>query len=417
MESFRIIIPAYNEAKRILPTLEAYCTYFGDRAAITVVTNGCTDDTAEVVRGAMKRFRNLSILDIPAAIGKGGAVRCGFMLGDEQYVGFVDADLSFEPAEFEKVARRCIADDLDCTVASRWHDDARNLTTRALLRSIASGVFRAIRTILFGLRLRDTQCGMKFFRRSSVASILDDLELANFAFDVDMLVQLTRAGARIAEVPVHWQDVAGTKVHLLRSAVSMVLSLLRLRVRRSFLANLPYVDFFGRQSVMPVTKALSLLVFCAGNRKGELALQTLVHKWRREGFRVEERACGGWLERFRVLLWYVFGTPRKFDAIVEMPGARSFLPLISAKPSFVVGESNESPSQIERFYRMNPRSRIVAETNTDDLFDEVSTAAAASSIYAAKVIVHQSVPRIVYTCMSSGRRMQQQLLHEAAIAG
>lgn len=414
MDSFRIIIPAYNEAKRILPTLEAYCSFFGERAAITVVTNGCTDGTADVVRGAMKRFSNLSILDIPAAIGKGGAVRCGLMLGDEPYVGFVDADLSFAPEEFEKLLRVCDEDDVDCAIGSRWNDEA-GVVSRDRSRAIASMVFQAIRASLFRLSFKDTQCGIKLFRREAVNEILDDLELANLAFDVDLLLQFKHRGASIVEVPVRWQDVDGTKVRLLKSASSMFVAMIRLRLRRSIFGNLPYLDLISRQSVIPVARRLSILIVRSNTNVRSVDCDALIDRWRREGIQICERQCDGLFGPLRALFWYTFVSNRKFDAIVEMPRARSILPMVSVKPSFVVDDGQSR--RVDRFwdacYSFRPLTQMTID-QSDALFQGVYSRAVYSSIYAARFLVFANTPALVYANGETGTHVEQPLLAEAS---
>ena len=97
-----IIIPAYNEERRIGPTVEQYAAHF-PAAEIIVVLNGCTDSTVEVVRTAASVHPNVKLLSIPAKVGKGGAVRAGMVLAHGTVIGFVDADGSFQAEEFEKL--------------------------------------------------------------------------------------------------------------------------------------------------------------------------------------------------------------------------------------------------------------------------------------------------------------------------
>ena len=84
--------------------------------------------------------------------------------------------------------------------------------------------------IFFGLKLHDTQCGAKLFRREVIFPVINHLGVTSWAFDVDMLYQAKRAGAVICEIPTEWHDVAGSKIKVVRSSIEMFIALVRLRM-------------------------------------------------------------------------------------------------------------------------------------------------------------------------------------------
>lgn len=415
----RIIIPAHNEEHRIRPTIEAYCKHFAGLANVTVVLNGCSDGTGIIVREAAKEFENLDVLEIPAPVGKGGAVRCGFLVGNEPYVGFVDADLSFEPSECERLFKRCRDKSLDSVIGSRWTSKATSMRRRSLSRELGSVVFRIVRTVLFGLPFRDTQCGIKVFRREALAEVFDDLELANFAFDVDILAQLRRRGAKIEELPVVWTDAEGTTINVPRAALSMLMALLRLRLRRSFLGNAPFVDFIARQSVMPVSRNISLLLFCAEGAESRLVSE-LRKTWMYRGYRVEVKTRKGiskkqrfvaFFERARLLMWYTFGSTRQYDAIVEEMSERpAWLPLLSVKPTFVVGHSPIPTSYAS--YGKKTNITFLADESAEIVYKRVHSLAALSNLYSARFLVSGSGPYLIYIDGSSGELCEQPVVPE-----
>jgi len=229
----RIIIPAYNEAGRIERTLDEYCPFFGSSGTITVVANGCTDATARVVRTAMERHSNLEILEIPSAIGKGGAVRAGLSVGDEDFVGYVDADGSIDARSFAGLVDACRGEGVAAVVGSRWLSDSVVTTRQPALRRALSRAFNLLVRMLFGLPFRDTQCGAKIFRRKAISQIGSELELTDFAFDVEILFALRRRRYVILERAVRCADVPPSSVHPLRLSFSILWSLLRLRLRRA----------------------------------------------------------------------------------------------------------------------------------------------------------------------------------------
>jgi len=227
-----IVIPAYNEAARIEPMLRAYRAGFGDDVEILVVANGCTDDTAEVARqAAVVGAVSVEVIEIREAIGKGAAVRAGFARARGDWVGFVDADLATSPGEFASLA--AAAERADGAIASRWARGA-HIVGRTPLRWLAGRMFAGIVQMMFGLPYADTQCGAKIFHRRYLPFYLAHARVTDLAFDVEMLLLLGAAGARLAEVPTEWvaqpgSASLGSPLSFVRHGMQMVRSLLRLR--------------------------------------------------------------------------------------------------------------------------------------------------------------------------------------------
>ncbi|MCE9629971.1 MAG: glycosyltransferase [Planctomycetia bacterium] len=227
-----LIIPAHNEEARIGRMLDAYLPFFtqryGDDVEFIVVVNGSTDDTAGVVAQYGARFPQLRCIVEPRGIGKGGALILGFREARGDLVGFVDADGSTPPAAFQDLIDRI--GDADVAVASRWCRGAIVSPPQPLTRRIASRVFNVLTRLLFGLRLTDTQCGAKLMKRDALAPVLDKLGITRWAFDVDLLFQMQRAGRKIVEVPTEWHDIAGSKIDILPASAEMAVALVRLRL-------------------------------------------------------------------------------------------------------------------------------------------------------------------------------------------
>jgi dolichol-phosphate mannosyltransferase len=256
----RIIIPAHNEAERLNETVGELWEYFGARATLLVVANGCTDDTTEVVRRLARRYPTVELLDIPNKIGKGGAVRAGLTLGTEPYVAFVDADGSTAADQLDVLLKTCIARGLSGMIGSRWLPGSRIAPRQPLRRRLASRIFNRIVRVVFGLELTDTQCGAKVFDRKAIDQILGDLEISNFAFDVDLLLSLRKIGKPFSEMPIAWRDVAEySKIRLVRSAPPMLWALLRLFIRESVFRQLPFFNWLGRSETIPVRFGLDIL--------------------------------------------------------------------------------------------------------------------------------------------------------------
>lgn len=334
----RIIIPAHNEERRIAGTLDDYCFYFGDRATILVVTNGCTDGTLGVVQEMQRRYPNLKVLDIPSAIGKGGAVRAGLSTGLEPYVGFADADHSTSAREFDKLFDKCAREGLGGVIASRWLAGAIVHPRQPLFRRFASRVFNRIVRLLLGLPFTDTQCGAKVFSREAVQAVLENLEIADFSFDIDLLLQLTRSGYKIKEVPTEWRDEpTGTKVRLFNTSRRMFMAALRLRLRHSVLRNAPFIDLLARSSVMPVSGKMKILILGNPRRLNKAAadlVRSVQTRLEEDGHVVRWARSPFW----RFFIDYIRRDHAVYDGIIEVASNRPWLvPLFSRKPTFIVG--------------------------------------------------------------------------------
>ncbi len=230
-----IIVPAHNEEHRIGRMLDAYLPYFtrlyGTEVEFLVVINGTTDRTEEVVAAYQRDYPCLRTLVEPKSIGKGGALMMGFRVAQGQWVGFVDADGATPPESFQALMEGI--GDAGGIIASRWCAGAQVSPRQPLDRRVASRIFNWITRLLFGLKLTDTQCGAKLLRRDAMLAVLPTLGITQWAFDVDLLFQLRRAGYAIREIPTTWQDIHGSKVKVVQASMEMVLALTRLRLMYS----------------------------------------------------------------------------------------------------------------------------------------------------------------------------------------
>ncbi|MEI6514689.1 MAG: glycosyltransferase [bacterium] len=227
-----IVIPAHNEERRIGPMLEDYLPYFSSRygadVEFLVVINGSTDRTDDVVAEYAARYPCLKAIIEPDPIGKGGALMVGFRQARGALIGFVDADGATPPEAFQDLVGK--RGNSGCIIASRWARGANVMPRQTLGRRIASRMFNLMTRTLFGLRLTDTQCGAKLMTREAIHAILPHLGITQWAFDVDLLFQLRRAGYVITEIPTTWHDVEGSKIQVGKASTEMVLALARLRL-------------------------------------------------------------------------------------------------------------------------------------------------------------------------------------------
>lgn len=227
-----IVVPAYNEERRIARMLDAYVPYFAGRygqdVEILVVVNGSSDRTAAIVQAHAARSAMLHCLVEPRNVGKGGALIEGFREAQGDWIGFVDADGATPPEAFDELLIQ--AGDAAAIIASRWTAGARVHPPQPLTRRIASRLFNLQVRLFFGMKLTDTQCGAKLMRRDVLLPLIPHFGITRWAFDVDLLFQIHRAGGRIKEIPTTWSDVAGSKLQVGRASLQMFLALVRLRL-------------------------------------------------------------------------------------------------------------------------------------------------------------------------------------------
>ncbi|MDZ4199291.1 MAG: dolichyl-phosphate beta-glucosyltransferase [Kiritimatiellia bacterium] len=244
-----LIVPAFNEERRLGGMLDAYLPFlekrYGDRVEVLVVVNGSTDGTESVARSYGEGHPILRVLVEPRSVGKGAALMMGFAEARGDRVGFVDADGATPPEALEDLVLNM--GDAGVILASRWHPASR-IQPQPLSRRVASRGFNALVRLLFRLPISDTQCGAKVLSREAVQAILPKLGVTRWAFDVDLLFQARRAGFRIVEAPTVWNDQAGSRLRVGRASLEMLLAMVRLRLlysRMRFVVGL-YDRNFGK---------------------------------------------------------------------------------------------------------------------------------------------------------------------------
>ena len=227
-----IVIPAYNEEKRIKPTLNDYASFFskkyGKNFEILVVLNGCKDKTLDVVRETSKKYPQIRYIDIKEKIGKGGAIIHGFRLSKGELIGYADADNATKVKAFNDLVEKI--NGFDGIVASRWIKGAKINKKQPLTRRIASRIFNIFTRILFGIKTRDTQCGAKLFKKKPIEKVLNELGITQWAFDIDLLYRLKKNGFKVLEIPTEWHDQKDSKLKIGKTSLEMFLAIIRLRL-------------------------------------------------------------------------------------------------------------------------------------------------------------------------------------------
>ena len=219
-----LVIPAYNEERRIQSLLNGLLDFRGD---IIFVCDG-TDATSAIIAAFAADHPSLSIrcLTFSARLGKGGGVVAGLREASTRYVGYMDADGSTSLAEMERLFDRLA--DVDGAIGSRWLPGSVMTVRQGLRRRAESRLFNLAVRLLFGLDYRDTQCGAKVFRREALEAVLPSIRSTGFEFDVELLWRLAQSGCRVEEVPITWENRDESKVGT-ADAKEMLSGMIRLR--------------------------------------------------------------------------------------------------------------------------------------------------------------------------------------------
>lgn len=232
-----IVIPAYNEEKRIGKTLKDYSKYFEDKNkktkneySILVVINNTKDKTEDVVKSAIKKSKIISYVNLKKG-GKGYAVTEGFKIlltKKYDYIGFVDADLSTPPEAFNDLLINI--KNYSAAIGDRWSSRSIISHKQPMLRRIASRVFNLLVKLLFFMDYHDTQCGAKIFKAKELAKVVPNVFITQWAFDVNLLYLYRRNNFKVIEVPTTWQDKSQSHVDTIRASIKMFSGIMRLRL-------------------------------------------------------------------------------------------------------------------------------------------------------------------------------------------
>jgi dolichyl-phosphate beta-glucosyltransferase len=229
-----LIIPAYNEAERLPAFLESACSYLADRYPgsheVIVVDDGSEDATGDVVRAFSEPWSQLDLITCPENQGKGAAVRRGMLAGSGDVLLFADAD-GASPITEEARLVSAIAAGADVAVGSRLVRAPDVVRRRDWRRAVAGRIFARVARWMVPVSVRDTQCGFKMFRRDAARRLFPLSQEQGYMFDIELLALADHLGYRVAEVPIHWTEIPGSKLKMSREWRHILSGLRRTRRR------------------------------------------------------------------------------------------------------------------------------------------------------------------------------------------
>ena len=224
-----VVIPAYNESKRIRDSLKGIINYLEHQKyiwEIIIVNDGSSDSTADVIRNLMDTYP-VKLLTNETNRGKGFSVRKGMLNSQGEYVLFSDADLSTPIDELSKMLK-IMAEGYDLVIGSRGLKESKILIRQPFYREFMGKVFNRIVRLLTVRGINDTQCGFKLFRGDIAKRIFNKQRLDGFSFDVEILYIAKKCRFSIKEIPVRWTNSPDSKVRALKNSPGMFFDLIKI---------------------------------------------------------------------------------------------------------------------------------------------------------------------------------------------
>jgi dolichyl-phosphate beta-glucosyltransferase len=226
-----IVVPAFNEERRLAATLAALCDYLGRQPwdwEVRVVDDGSADDTARIAESFGSTQPRVVVQREPHR-GKGGAVKAGLAAAPSEYRFICDADLSMPVEEIGRFLPP-LATGFDVAIGSREGRLARRVGEPAY-RHLAGRLFNFMVQRLALPGIEDSQCGFKMFTAAAVSAIFPRVIVDGWAFDVEVLTIAREQRLRMIEVPIEWHYRADSRLSILKDGASMLRELLRIKWR------------------------------------------------------------------------------------------------------------------------------------------------------------------------------------------
>jgi len=203
MKSLSIVIPVYNESDKIVGNLKEclrVCKSFKMPFELIVVDDGSTDGTGKLIRAFAKKRFNVKSISYKRNKGKGHALRYALKFVKNDLVAFIDADLELHPSQLKDFMKIMKREKCDVVVGSKRHPDSK--LDYPWHRKFLSNGFYLLNKVLFGLPLKDTQSGIKLFKKKVLDNVFPRIVVKGYAFDLEVLVVANKFGYKIVEAPI-----------------------------------------------------------------------------------------------------------------------------------------------------------------------------------------------------------------------
>ncbi len=233
-----IIIPAFNEEKRIGATLEALDIEFSKSDSnqrqweIIIVDDGSTDETGKVINEYQQKFNYIKCIRHYKNMGKGKAVCTGVMKASGEFIVIYDADAATPPSFINKFVSVMENEDLDIIIGSRELGYRQGFDVSYLSVRRAMGRIYSFFTNLVVKGYLDTQCGFKVFRKEVAHHLFSLLQQKGYVWDIEILMLANYYSYKVKEMPIDWHHKTGSKINIISDSLIMLFHLFQIKVRQ-----------------------------------------------------------------------------------------------------------------------------------------------------------------------------------------
>lgn len=232
LQNISVIIPAYNEEKKLqktLPSIHSALNRSFSNFEIIVVDDGSYDGTYNSVLRLSEQLSGLKILRNEVNRGKGYSVKRGVLSAALEYILFTDADLS-TPIEALGKFMEHLNEGVDIAIGSRAVKGSRIIESQSFLRRGMGKAFNMLVRLFLFQGVKDTQCGFKCFRREAARELFGLQRLDGFCFDAEILYIAKKKSYSIKEIPVEWANRKDSRVSMVKDSIKMFLDIFQVKL-------------------------------------------------------------------------------------------------------------------------------------------------------------------------------------------
>jgi glycosyltransferase involved in cell wall biosynthesis len=246
MKTLSIVIPVYNEEKRLNKTFKALSGGFNfneiQLERVIFIDDGSTDNTVEKIRRQKEELENklgarVDVYSYLSNNGKGYAIKTGMLISDSDYTLFFDADISTPLTEFKKFLP-FIKESTPIIIGTRKNGESTVIIPQSLYRQMLGRGFTYLSNLILNTWVTDFTCGFKVFSREARNAIFSQSVINGWGFDAEALFLAKKFGFGVVERAVIWQDDKQSKVNLLKDLPQSLLELFKTRIYHSSLNNI-----------------------------------------------------------------------------------------------------------------------------------------------------------------------------------
>lgn len=230
-----LIIPAYNEEKKIEKDIRQAFAYFKQKkitGEVIVSTDGVTDNTNNIVTNLRSEFPGLKLIEKKKKIGKGAAIKAGVLQAKGRYIMFADAGLCI-PFKFIGLGLEKLEEGYDLALGNRGDKKTIIKINQPYYRKVGSMVFGVLVKYVLGVPpfIKDTQCGFKIYKSSIAKKLFKNLKTSGMMFDLEHILRAKKSNYKIAVFPVEWSNDFDTKFNPVTGGISVLKEIYNIKVR------------------------------------------------------------------------------------------------------------------------------------------------------------------------------------------